>query len=828
MNWSLGIGAIGCHCPRGAARLRDSQVPRHSASVRPGVRRVAVTAMGIVSPLGRGLAATEAALREGRDCVSSVTAFDTAKCRSKSAGQVTSLPEPASKNEARLHRASHMMIHAVREMLAGDPAFVPDAMVIGTTSGGMSFGEDFYRAQVNGTRIRGRATLVANYPVQKAPMDAMQAAGFRAPLQIIANACASGTNAVGHAFHLIRAGLKRSVLCGGYDAISEMVFVGFDSLQASTMEKVRPFDKARTGLVLGEGAALLALEDFDSALERGAPILAEITGYGISTDNHHLTQPHPSGIGPEMAMRRALDDAALNAGEVDYINAHGTATPFNDASEGAAIAKIFGARVPVSSTKAMMGHSLGAAGAIEAVFSVLAIRGGFLPPNINFNERDPAWELDIVANGARESRVDCVVSNSFGFGGTNASVVVERSADNPVRSVGCADRIVRLTANIAGLGCVTPLGDDLDQIWKRIEAGERPELTEVVNPESGRKFQAALVPPALVAHVAREPRLRRSSAISLFAAAAGKAALADSGIEFTAEVKARTAVVFGVSDGGVQYTRRFYEQIVKQGADKASPLLFPETVYNAPASHLAAMLGVDGATYTLVGDGTVGMQALEFGAQLLAMGDADHVLVVAAEELDWILFEAHRAWRLISGDERAVPHHKPHTGALLAEGAAAVVLNRDGKRAMLDIAAGMPFCSRDEAAAALDEVLRSVAGRRRPDVIVDGGNGTWTDGVIARIADAIFPAPRIAGTFSKDYFGEALGCGALQQIVLAVDALDRFACDCALVPALGWNQQAAAAWVARVPGVQRKEPGFPSMPPPPPGLGWNWRLANGN
>jgi 3-oxoacyl-[acyl-carrier-protein] synthase II len=256
-------------------------------------------------------------------------------------------------------------------------------------------------------------------------MDALEAVGFRAPVQIIANACASGTNAIGHAFRLVRAGLFRRVMCGGFDAISEMVFAGFDSLQASTTERVRPFDKGRSGLVLGEGAALLALEDFDSARGRGAPIVAEITGYGISTDNHHLTQPHPSGIGPELAMRRALADAGLTPGEVDYINAHGTATPFNDASEGAAIAKIFGARVPVSSTKGMIGHSLGAAGAIEAVFSLLAIRHGFLPPNINYREPDPAWDLNIVANAARESRVGCAVSNSFGFGGTNASIVME-------------------------------------------------------------------------------------------------------------------------------------------------------------------------------------------------------------------------------------------------------------------------------------------------------------------------------------------------------------------------------------------------------------------
>jgi 3-oxoacyl-[acyl-carrier-protein] synthase II len=383
--------------------------------------------MGIVSPLGLGLGETLAGLREGRDCIRPVASFDTSKCRSSTAGQVCDLEVDAGRRSKRLHRASLMMIHAVREMVAGDPECAPEVMVIGTTSGGMSFGEEFYRAEIKKRRLRDAPSLLANYPPQKAALDAMEATRVRAPVQIIANACASGTNAIGHAFRLVRAGLHRRAWCGGYDVLSELVFVGFDSLQAATPDRVRPFDRNRSGLVLGEGAAMIALEELESARGRGAPILAEITGYGISTDNHHLTQPHPSGIGPELAMRRALVDAALPAGEVDYVNAHGTATPFNDASEGAAIAGIFGARVPVSSTKGMTGHALGAAGAIEAVFSALAIRHGFLPPNINYREPDPAWRLDIVANQARKAPVGCVLSNSFGFGGTNATIVIEEA-----------------------------------------------------------------------------------------------------------------------------------------------------------------------------------------------------------------------------------------------------------------------------------------------------------------------------------------------------------------------------------------------------------------
>lgn len=393
--------------------------------------RVAVTALGVVSPLGLGCAETTAALRAGRDGVAPVTAFDVTRTRCKTAGLVDVAKLQARLGLANGHRLHHpaslMMMAAAAEARAGDPAFDPELLVIGTTSGGMSFGEAFYRSQVEKRRTPVRAAWLANYLPQKPVLDAEEAWPCTAPSQIIANACASGTNAVGHAFRLVRAGQYRRILCGGYDAISEMVFVGFDSLQASTPEKIRPFDKARTGLVLGEGAGLLALEEMESAQRRGAPILAEVTGYGISTDNHHLTQPHPSGIGPRQAMERALADARRTPGEVDYINAHGTATQFNDATEGTAIAELFGDRVPVSSTKSMMGHSLGAAGAIEAVFSVLALQHQFLPPNTNLQEIDPAWRLNIVANTARDARVRRVISNSFGFGGTNASIVIEEA-----------------------------------------------------------------------------------------------------------------------------------------------------------------------------------------------------------------------------------------------------------------------------------------------------------------------------------------------------------------------------------------------------------------
>ncbi|PYL83992.1 MAG: beta-ketoacyl-[acyl-carrier-protein] synthase family protein [Verrucomicrobia bacterium] len=390
-------------------------------------QRVAIVAAGIVSPLGFGLTETLQSLRQARDCVTPVTAFSVEKTRCKTAAQIDDgrLLDKAnrSRQDRRLHRASYMVRTALAELLERAREFEPEIAIVGTTSGGMSFGENFYRTLGNGGVCS--AALIANYPPQKQIVDAMEKFGINAPAQVIANACASGTNAIGHAFNAIRTGRCQRILAGGYDALSELVFVGFDSLQAATPEKCRPFDSNRSGMVLGEGAALLALEELESARSHGAEILGEITGYGISTDNHHLTQPNPDGSGPRRAMEQALAQAQLEPNQVGYINAHGTATVLNDTAEGKAIAELFG-DVPVSSTKSMMGHSLGAAGAIEAVVSLLALQHQFLPPNINFREAE--LSLNIVANEARDAQFDCAISNSFGFGGTNATIVLRRFA----------------------------------------------------------------------------------------------------------------------------------------------------------------------------------------------------------------------------------------------------------------------------------------------------------------------------------------------------------------------------------------------------------------
>lgn len=378
-----------------------------------------VTGFGCVSPLGCGLSATRKALHEGHDGISEVREFSVSKFHAKTAGRVAGLEDPGIRGWGSWSRAAKLVLPSVREAMDSRPGFVPEIVVAGTTSGGMDLGEKFFRGQSGGMSARDARRWVRGYVPQQPVRDAMAVLGLDAPVRLVSNACASGTNALCLAAGLVRSGQAKRVMAIGFDALSEMVFAGFDALQASTREKCRPFDSARSGLALGEGAACFLLEAAPSVRE--PDILASIPGWGFANDNHHLTQPDPDGSGPRRSMQRALADAGWET--ADYINAHGTGTPFNDSSEAAAIRSVC-PDVPVSSTKGMTGHALGAAGAIEAAFCIIAMQDGFMPPNINLRETDSG--LDVVANTTRPAALRRVMSNSFGFGGANATVLLER------------------------------------------------------------------------------------------------------------------------------------------------------------------------------------------------------------------------------------------------------------------------------------------------------------------------------------------------------------------------------------------------------------------
>jgi 3-oxoacyl-[acyl-carrier-protein] synthase II len=402
--------------------------------------RVVVTGVGAVTPLGVTFEESWQALIAGQAADAPVPRdiFDTTGCRAQRACSaiLPELPGFTRKALSRLSRASRLALPAAREALAHAGLMDADgrcvrsdlAISVSTTAGGMAFGENFCRDVIAGRRAH-LYSQVERYLPQQQVLDLQQDLGVSGPSIVMANACASGANAIGHAADLIATGETDCVLAGGFEALCELVFVGFDCLQATTTEKCRPFDLKRSGLLIGEAGAFLVLESRAAAEARGATILAELAGYGHSTDFFHLTQPQPTGSVLVEVMRAALRDAKLEPAQVGYINAHGTATPVNDGAEALAYQALLGpalGETRISSTKAAIGHTLGAAGAVEALFAIAALRTGDLPPQLNLQEPIPELAAALVSPKEKRSDLRHVMSVNLGFGGSNAALVFSK------------------------------------------------------------------------------------------------------------------------------------------------------------------------------------------------------------------------------------------------------------------------------------------------------------------------------------------------------------------------------------------------------------------
>jgi 3-oxoacyl-[acyl-carrier-protein] synthase II len=396
-------------------------------------QRIAITGAGIVSPLGIGWKANEASLEADRRAFRPVPVelFEVDGFVAKTAGIVDLPKEPVLRKKVPYaDRGTQMLMLAIREALAQSGRTNLDgidAMVIGTSAGAMSLGETYFENAVSDPRRQPRQLALAeHYQPQRQINDVAAELGWHGPIIVISNACASGANAIGWGVEMIRSGRAKRVLAGGYDALARLVFAGFDSLKALAPSGIpRPFDAARDGLALGEGAAVMLLESEDV---RQSAALADVTGYATATDLHHLTQPDPLGGAAIRTMTEATRQSGITPADIDYINSHGTGTPFNDVAEAQAITAWAGeatSRIAVSSTKSAMGHLLGGAGAVEAVICLMALQGQWLPASLNVREVDPAVQFDLVRT-FRRAKVEHALTNSFGFGGTNATLVMKR------------------------------------------------------------------------------------------------------------------------------------------------------------------------------------------------------------------------------------------------------------------------------------------------------------------------------------------------------------------------------------------------------------------
>ncbi len=413
-------------------------------------RRVVVTGTGIITALGTGTEKNWQAMLAGKSGIGPVTRFDTGKIDTRFAGEVKDFqPELfIEKREVRRMDLFSQYAVAAADMAVKESGLPigPDAphgyepervgVIIGSGIGGLTSLEDQHRKGLEKGFDRLSPFFIIQMIINMAPGLISIRYGCKGPNWSPVSACSTSAHAIGEAWKSIRLGEVDAAIAGGAEAaITPLGMGGFSVMKAMSTRNddpataSRPFDRERDGFVLGEGAGVIVIEELEHAKKRGANILAELVGYAANSDAHHVTQPAPEGEGAARCMRLALESAKMNPSEVGYLNAHGTSTPYNDANETKAIKTVFGdhaKKLAVSSTKSMTGHMLGAAGGAEAVISVLTLQSGVIAPTINYTTPDPECDLDYVPNKAREQRVDAVMSNSFGFGGTNAVLLFKR------------------------------------------------------------------------------------------------------------------------------------------------------------------------------------------------------------------------------------------------------------------------------------------------------------------------------------------------------------------------------------------------------------------
>lgn len=579
--------------------------------------RVFITGMGVLSPLGNGAEAHRDALKKNRSGIRPIGLFPVSPGNILPAGEFTGdLPEPM------MPRTHRLALAAAQEACSGKN-IVPDAVIIGTTTGGMPRTEELLRAGETGpAAYRYHSTSsVAEYIAG--------AFGCRGPVLTITTACSSGTAAIILALELIRSGKARRVIAGGADALCRLTYYGFNSLQLIDPSGARPLDRSRRGMSVAEGAAMLLLEAAESA---PAHAIAEVIGGGLSCDAYHPASPHPDGEGALAAMKAAIGDAGVPAADIGYINLHGTGTVDNDRAESRAVRTLFGAdHPPLSSVKGATGHSLAAAGAIEAVICSIALRDGFLPANTGCSEPDPDLGVTPLLE-PRELKISAVLSNSLGFGGNNACLVLGTpAADRAPRPKRATSRF-----EVRGVSCVTGAGD--------LEA-------TIANLKEGKECRGLLpladiskkLPPRDVRRLKRLPRLAVSLAMDARASGAGSPA----------------DIFFGTAWGPLSETHDFLSKLFESDEQYTSPTDFVGSVHNAPAGQAAIWLKATGANITVTG-GDYSFEVALFAATLAAGGG--DLLVMGADEHHEVLSP------LFDGSVRRA--------AVPADGGGALVLKR--------------------------------------------------------------------------------------------------------------------------------------------------------
>ena len=743
--------------------------------------RVVITGLGMISAVGSNAAECWDAIRAGRSGVGEVTAVPTEGLVTSKGGQSPVVEVPGEDRCLTLAVAAAR--EAVEDARLSEAGYAPErvAVIIGSSLGSMRSLELFHRQWLTKGLRQADVRLLKGYGIHGVADVVAQRLQLTGPRSLLSNACAAGAVAIGYALELMWGGEADAVLVGGVDPLAGLSFNGFNSLGALDSGNCSPYTRS-DGLNLGEGAGFLLLETADAAVARGAQVVAEVAGYGLSADAYHQTAPDPGGDGAVRAMTAALASAGHTAADVDYINGHGTGTPTNDKVEPKAILSLFKTPPPTSSTKSMIGHTLGAAGAVEAVVCAMAVRDGVLPPTVNTGGAGSPSGLDIVPEVGRPGPVNVVVSNSFAFGGNNAAVVVRNPAaaqTSPPAAVAAAEGRKVLITGIAG---IAGRAVSHEQLLEALADGDPAYDGEVDIPDYGTR-PAGTADFAKLAAGINPAVLRKMDPTSRLGAAVVNELHRRHG-KPTRQQAEHTGLIFATGLAPITPVEEFNRGVVLQTG--ANPKFFPNTVVNAAAGHIAILHRFRGVTATICSGGTSTLNALHYAYRIIRRGAAERIVVVVADECPDALLAGHVKVPGFLSLKGVRPFHGG--GTVLAAGAVAILLESEASAAEsgaspLAQISGFGIGADDSGMAGLrsDGIAwaRSLTG-----ALADAGLQPTDIGLVASAAmgrpsvdDAEARALGLAGlaerpvTATKSVLGETIGSSAGLGLAAAIQAI---------------------------------------------------------
>ncbi|MDR1265635.1 MAG: beta-ketoacyl-[acyl-carrier-protein] synthase family protein [Propionibacteriaceae bacterium] len=642
------------------------------------VNDVVVTGVGLLTSVGANAEESWANIQRGLCGIEDVSIIHTESLITRVGAQVRSVAladdvpadDTPQAEAVVIDRCHELAWHGAQEALdnagLGDPAARPysaerSGLVLGTLLGGVRRAEVFQRQWLHRGLMEANARLLWQNPPFSVADYVARRCGLKGPRTVPSNACAASAVAIAYGLELMLDDKADLVLVGGADPLAYLAFGGFSALESLDQRPCSPYSRS-AGLTLGEGSGFLVLERRAAALARGAEPLAVVAGYGLSADAHHATAPDPGGQGAVRAIRAALDMSGLTPDDIGYINGHGTGTPANDTVEPRAMRAVFSQLPPISSTKSMIGHTLGAAGAVEAVVTVLGLRDQLLPPTVLPPDASPQEGLDIVPNLARPQDYKAALSTSFAFGGNNAALILTRPDVTPAPLPALRPVVV------TGYGAITGRAGSAEQIRQALVTGERIYSDQFIQPGDMSRFAVVDMPAKNLQRGINPQYVRKMDALSRLAELATAELLKGRGLSF--EETTGTGLMFATGSGPIKSVEVFQKGLIETGAGNAK--YFPNTVMNAPSGHVAVLHQLKGPTATLCAGGTGAFAALWLAQRMIARGQADRVVVAASDEIDEVLTYAYGVLPgyLSTSDSRPFQG----SGRVLGAGGAAVLL----------------------------------------------------------------------------------------------------------------------------------------------------------